>query len=179
MFKEKKKAQVQEKALTRDFTPYCFSTFSRSCLKHASMRSWKGLSASVTFSPWIRTPSARCGIWWKKNSSVRQVHQTHPGLQRWEISYMLLLPSEECISVCHKLHKLNFMHMSFGSLPSWMCIFSTSSKSTSVILHMHCKLIQVEAGTCYRKLLPWHYRRFPDITNNNATYKLKHGNEKA
>lgn len=105
VFKEKKEkkeeALVQEKSLTRDFTPYCFSTFSRSCLKHASMRSWKGLSASVTFSPWIRTPSARCGIWWKKNSSVRQLHQTHPGLQRWEISYMLLLPSEECISVCH------------------------------------------------------------------------------
>lgn len=48
--------------LTSVLTPYCFSTFSLSCLKHASKRSWNGRRASVTFSPWIRTPSARFGI---------------------------------------------------------------------------------------------------------------------
>lgn len=62
-------AADKQNALTRVFTPYCFSTFSRSCLKQASKRSWKGLSASVTFSPWMRTPSARCGIWWDKTAA--------------------------------------------------------------------------------------------------------------
>lgn len=49
--------------LTMARTPYCFSTLSFSCLKHASILSWNGLRASVTFSPWIRMPSARNGIW--------------------------------------------------------------------------------------------------------------------
>lgn len=67
----RQKGHMQDKkALTRDFAPYCFSTFSRSCLKQASKRSWKGLSASVTFSPWMRTPSARCGIWKGQNVSI-------------------------------------------------------------------------------------------------------------
>lgn len=52
-----------ERALTMARTPYCFSTLSFSCLKHASILSWNGLRASVTFSPWIRMPSARNGIW--------------------------------------------------------------------------------------------------------------------
>lgn len=50
------------RALTMARTPYCFSTLSFSCLKHASILSWKGLRASVTFSPWILMPSARNGI---------------------------------------------------------------------------------------------------------------------
>lgn len=80
----RRKGHKQVKALTRVFTPYCFSTFSRNCLKQASMRSWKGLSASVTFSPWMRTPSARCGICRgkkkkKKEGSIRKLYPTYPG----------------------------------------------------------------------------------------------------
>lgn len=63
--------------LTRVLTPYCFSTFSRSCLKQASSRSWNGRSASVTFSPWMRTPSARYGIC--KHTRLQHLFwDTHP-----------------------------------------------------------------------------------------------------
>lgn len=58
--------------LTSVLTPYCFSTFSFSCLKHASKRSWNGRRASVTFSPWIRTPSARFGIWMRRTHRQKQ-----------------------------------------------------------------------------------------------------------
>lgn len=73
-----KSTPAMVEALTSVLTPYCFSTFSRSCLKQASSRSWKGLSASVTFSPWIRTPSARWGIWQEGEGEERSVREIDP-----------------------------------------------------------------------------------------------------
>lgn len=57
------KNNIFKELLTRLLIPYCFSTFSFSCLKQASILSWNGLSASVTLFPWIRIPSVRKGIW--------------------------------------------------------------------------------------------------------------------
>lgn len=90
-----RKVTSRQKALTRDFAPYCFSTFSRSCLKQASKRSWKGLSASVTFCPWMRTPSARCGIWRGQNIKCEKPSSNITGWGVWEVSYMSVLYSLE------------------------------------------------------------------------------------
>lgn len=48
--------------LTSSLTPYSFSTFFFSCLKHSSMRSWKGRRSSVTFFPCRLIPLPNNGI---------------------------------------------------------------------------------------------------------------------
>lgn len=114
LFHATEKVRNRQKPLTRDFAPYCFSTFSRSCLKQASKRSWKGLSASVTFSPWMRTPSARFGIW--------------RGEQKCE------KPSSDI----PRRDEMHYPYIQFNSRdlwPLWLCTLSTISECTSVCVH--------------------------------------------
>ncbi len=48
--------------LTSSLTPYSFSTFFFSCLKHSSMRSWKGRRSSATLFPCRPIPLPNNGI---------------------------------------------------------------------------------------------------------------------
>ena len=61
--------------LTNSLTPYSFSTFFFSCLKHSSMRSWKGRRSSVTLFPWREIPPPNNGIY--KYKSYRVSKTTH------------------------------------------------------------------------------------------------------
>lgn len=142
-----RKVTSRQKALTRDFAPYCFSTFSRSCLKQASKRSWKGLSASVTFSPWMRTPSARCGIWRGQNIKCEKPSSniTWGGVGGW---------CERLVACRFFIHWRNMPHTSnltlitFGPLAvhtqhkQWLYISLSVSVCTK--RKYHCSLIQVE-----------------------------------
>lgn len=48
---------------TSSLTPYSFSTFFFSCLKHSSIRSWNGRKSSVTLLPWSEIPPPSNGIY--------------------------------------------------------------------------------------------------------------------
>lgn len=59
---------------TSSLTPYSFSTFFFSCLKHSSIRSWKGRKSSVTLFPWREIPPPSNGIYkHRKCSSVNEM----------------------------------------------------------------------------------------------------------
>lgn len=47
---------------TNSLVPYCFSTLTFKCMKHSSIRSWKGRRFSETLLSWILIPAPRKGI---------------------------------------------------------------------------------------------------------------------
>lgn len=110
--------------LTSSLTPYSFSTFFFSCLKHSSMRSWKGRRSSVTLFPWREIPPPSNGIY--KQKLWCQTERPHKG----DTTLCgVCMCSRKCVNVFSTCHAMRSLRRSSLSLSSGCCWLYSSVKN--------------------------------------------------